>query len=239
MADQQPDDADRVPSPDPPSAAGRARRARWPAALVLVWAVLAVTDLAFILPSGASRAGAPAPRGTAVPGHGRTHSPQPAGSTSASPSPASSPRTLVPVSATAFGPSGTASGDNPSHAALAIDASTATAWQTDWYASAAFGNLQTGTGLLIDMGRPVRITRVRINLGTARGANLIVRTEKTPAPPGEQGQAGASDAGGTVRLTLARPKRARYLLIWLTLLPPDSAGTFQGGIYNVTITGTP
>jgi hypothetical protein len=31
--------------------------------------------------------------------------------------------------------------------------------------------------------------------------------------------------------------RARYVLIWFTLLPPDSAGTFQAVVYNVTISG--
>ena len=41
-----------------------------------------------------------------------------------------------------------------------------------------------------------------------------------------------------MRLRLSRPKRARYLLIWFTLLPPDSAGTFQVSVYNLVIMGT-
>jgi len=51
--------------------------------------------------------------------------------------------------------------------------------------------------------------------------------------------ASASDAGGTLKLNSARPERARYLLIWFTLLPPDSSGTFQASIYNVRLEGTP
>jgi eukaryotic-like serine/threonine-protein kinase len=68
--------------------------------------------------------------------------------------PAVAAQALTPVSATAFGPLGESDGDNPELARLAIDASPATAWHTQWYATAAFGNLKPGTGLLLDMGRP-------------------------------------------------------------------------------------
>jgi hypothetical protein len=53
----------------------------------------------------------------------------------------------------------------------------------------------------------------------------------------DQVQATASDVGGSVYLTLAVPQRARYLVIWLTLLPPDSAGTYREGIYNIQVKG--
>lgn len=52
---------------------------------------------------------------------------------------------VTPASAQAFGPTGYGSGDNSRVAALAIDDSSATAWQTSWYRSAHFGNLQDGT----------------------------------------------------------------------------------------------
>ena len=99
--------------------------------------------------------------------------------------------------------------------------------------------MKAWTGLLIDMGHAVRITGVRVLLGSTRGANLAVRTEKAPSPATDESQATASDAGGAVRLRLSRPKRARYLLIWFTLLPPDQAGTFQVSVYNIALTGTP
>jgi hypothetical protein len=49
--------------------------------------------------------------------------------------------------------------------------------------------------------------------------------------------ASAANAGGTVRLRLARPVHARYLLIWFTSLPPDPAGTYQAKVYNVRLRG--
>jgi hypothetical protein len=120
---------------------------------------------------------------------------------------------------------------------MAIDTSTATVWSTDWYRTAHFGGLQPGTGLLIDMGHPVTITSARIILGSARGADLQVRTGKAPALTKMRLQASVSDASGTVQLGLARPHPARYLLIWFTQLPPDSAGTFQASVYDVRVKG--
>jgi hypothetical protein len=211
---------------------------------VLVWLALAIADIVIVAPfSAASRH--PAAR-VAGPGSGAHRNSAPGGPSqsrirkaSLSASPWASPRILVPVSASAFGPSGYGSGDNPRSAALAIDGSAVTGWRTSWYQSAAFGNLQAGTGLLIDMGHPVRITRVRIVLDTARGANLELLTGERPILAKQRVQARVSDAGGSLHLRLARPERARYLLIWFTLLPPDSAGTFQEAIYSVRLTGTP
>lgn len=144
---------------------------------------------------------------------------------------------LVPVRASALGPAGSASGDNASHANLAIDHRTATAWQSDWYRSAAFGNLQSGTGLLIDMGRTVTITSVRIVLGGRPGADLQLLTGTAPERSLMRVQATADEVGGTLSLTMAAPEAARYLVIWFTLLPPDSAGTFQVSVYDVRIEG--
>jgi hypothetical protein len=35
----------------------------------------------------------------------------------------------------------------------------------------------------------------------------------------------------------AQPAHGRYLLIWFTVLPPDSFGTFQASVYNVRVEG--
>jgi hypothetical protein len=73
--------------------------------------------------------------------------------------PSASPgQTLIPVGAAAFGPGG----DNPQLAHLAIGGHYGAGWHTDWYASARLGNLYPGTGLLLDMGRPVTITAVQM-----------------------------------------------------------------------------
>ena len=134
---------------------------------------------------------------------------------------------------------GGSDGDNPELAPLAIDGSPATAWHTQWYATAPFGNLKPGTGLLLDMGRPVTITSAQIILGANTGTEFQLRAGGQPVLADLQPAASATDTGGVVTLRPARPAKARYLLLWLTRLPPDSSGTFQAIIYDVRLHGTP
>jgi len=171
-----------------------------------------------------------------------SHSPQPSPRSASASSPASPPpvatavplTSLKPVSAAAFGPNGTSDGDNSQNASLALSGDPATPWHTSWYTTAHFGNLQTGTGLLLDLGRTVTATSVTIRLGSAQGADLQVRAGTTPGDL--HVVARAAGAGGPVRLSLASHPHVRYLLIWFTRLPPDAAGTYQAYISNVTVT---
>ena len=171
-----------------------------------------------------------------------SHSPLPSPRSASASSPASPPpvatavplTSLKPVSAAAFGPNGTSDGDNSQNASLALSGDPATPWHTSWYTTAHFGNLQTGTGLLLDLGRTVTATSVTIRLGSAQGADLQVRAGTTPGDL--HVVARAADAGGPVRLSLASHPHLRYMLIWFTRLPPDAAGTYQAYISNVTVT---
>jgi cytoskeletal protein RodZ len=167
-----------------------------------------------------------------------------ASTTQASPVVASSPppappRTLTPVSVAAFGPDGTANGDDPQGAAGATGASSASAWYSDWYTTAHFGNLQAGTGLLLDMGRTVTITSVRLSLGHIPGADFQVRAGDTPVLADLHQVASSSGAAGQVQLSLSTPVHARYLLIWFTRLPPDPSGTYQVSVYKIGVRGQP
>jgi cytoskeletal protein RodZ len=141
--------------------------------------------------------------------------------------------------AEAFGPDGLADGDNPQSAAFTITRHSALPWRSQWYATADFGLLKHGTGLLLDMGRRVTISGVRIYLGPYRGATLQLRVGNTATIGGLTAAARASDVGGTVGLRLREPARARYLLIWFTLLPPNGAGQFQASVYRVVVYGRP
>jgi len=158
---------------------------------------------------------------------------------------ASRPATPAPIRplpiarAEAFGPDGLADGDNPQSAAFAISRHSALPWRSQWYATADFGLLKHGTGLLLDMGRRVTISSVRIYLGPYGGANLQLRVGDTATVEGLKAVARASGAGGAVSLRLRVPARARYLLIWFTLLPPNGAGQFQASVYRVVVYGRP
>ena len=194
-------------------------------------------------PAGADPAG----RGTSSPSPTPTPSPSPTSTPSPSPAPAHSTaapappvvpvQVLTPVKAAAFGPGGTAAGDNPRRAAAVIDGSHATAWRSDWYTTAAFGNLKRGTGLLLDMGRRVTITSAQIVLGAIPGADVQLRAGNVPALADLREVASAADAGGTVRIRLTAPARAKYVLIWFTRLPPDGTGTFRASVYDIHLHG--
>jgi len=227
------------------------RRVRWTAFLaVLVLAVLGFAGYKFV--AGASRtqhaaAGShPSPGGPgsappasapAVQGSSAQVSSAPA--TTAPPASASPivVQALAPSSVAAFGPEGLANGDDPQGAALAIAGNPARPWISQWYATAEFGALKTGTGLLLDMGRTVTVASVRLSLVSRFGADIDLRAGSKPELAWLPRVASAADAGGTVRLQPGTPVQARYVLIWFTRLPPDNAGTYQASVYQMTVQG--
>ena len=228
---------DDITEPIPRVRTRKRSRLNWVAALVLVWLGLAAYDLHAGLPHVASAESSarahPHPVTHRHAGHVRQAPPAPKTAT-----PGAVPaRTLTPVSAAAFGPSSAGQGDAPQLAPLAIDGNPATAWHTDWYATAHFGNLYAGTGLLLDMGRPMTITAASITLGPAHGASFQLRIGAEPVLADLPSAAQAGGPGGVVHLRPATPAHGRYVLIWFTSLPPDPAGTFQASVYDVRLEG--
>jgi hypothetical protein len=146
------------------------------------------------------------------------------------------PQVLAPVNATAFGPDGTTDGDNPQLASEVLT-DPARGWTSDWYTTAQFGDLKTGTGLVLDMGRPVTVTAAQVTLGAQSGADLQLRGGT--AVSDLTAFAGATDAGGSVDLALSKPVLTQYVLLWFTSLPPDDAGTYQVAVHEITILGEP
>jgi cytoskeletal protein RodZ len=225
------------------------RRVRWTGLLaVLVLAVLGFASYKFASGVGTTQRAAadtsPQPsrggQATAAPSvtpsvqastvQPSTGQARPTATPSASPVPAGA---LTPAGVAAVGPNG---GDDPQNAALAISGNPATPWRTDWYTTPSFGNLYAGTGLLLDMGRMVTISSVRLSLGLP-GADLQLRAGGTPVLADLHTVATSTGAGRTVQFSLASPAHARYLLIWFTKLPPDNAGTYQGSVYRITVRG--
>ena len=223
------------------------RRVRWTAALaVIVLGVLGFASYKFAAGVGHDRhhAAVTTPRPVqSQPAAVDTTSSTPPATPSPSPSPSPTPtpvaaRVLTPASVAAFGPSGTSDGDNPQIATRAISADAATPWYTDWYSTPDI-NGHPGTGLLLDMGRTVTITSVRLSLGRGSGASLQLRAGATPVLTSLRQVATSTGATGTVKLSLAAPVHARYLLIWFTTLPPDTSGTYQASLYGITVQGQP
>jgi len=228
------------------------RRVRWTAILAaLVLAVLGFASYKFVSGVGRSQpAAATSPRPS--PAGGNTNPPASAPAVQGSSaqasatqsSPVASPSTaspaavqaLAPASVAAFGPAGLADGDDAQGAAQAIGGDPAQPWISQWYATAHFGALKQGTGLLLDMGRPVTVASVRLSL-VYSGADIQLRAGSKPVPDWMPRVANASNAGGTALLRPGSPVRVRYVLVWFTKLPPDNAGTYRAGVYRITVQG--
>jgi hypothetical protein len=144
------------------------------------------------------------------------------------------------ASVVAVGPDGTADGDNPGLVSKILAANPGQPWSTQWYATPEFGNLRSGTGVLLDMGKTVTVRDVQLVLGSEPGADVQVRVGNSGPFLDLPAVASAAGAGGTVRLTATAPAKGRYVLVWFTKLPPNGQpGQYQVDVYSVTVTGTP
>jgi len=162
---------------------------------------------------------------------------------------------LKPASDSTFNIYGTPPGntENESTAPYAIDGSPSTAWTTSYYFDHAnFGGLKPGTGLLIDMGKEVRLSQVEvlfssqgpttaeIYLGNSTATSKSALSNFTLVSP-------SASASGDHNFPVTSQATGRYVLIWLTSVPQlpktpsgmSSAHTyFEGQVYNVVIRGS-
>jgi hypothetical protein len=141
-------------------------------------------------------------------------------------------------SVAAFGPEGLSDGDNPGIASRVLGKSTGQPWYSQWYATPEFGDLRSGTGILLDMGDTVTVADVRLVLGSEPGADVQVHVGDSPYLVNQPPAASARDVGGTVRMAATAPATGRYVLIWFTRLPPDTAGHYRVSVYSAAVDGT-
>jgi hypothetical protein len=147
---------------------------------------------------------------------------------------------LRPVSATAFNPGGSA--DDAQDAQYALGGTPGKYWHTEYYYTyPKFGNLKDGTGLLVDMGTSVRLTRVVVQFGsTCCTAADIEIGDGTSSLSSFTTVATSTTAAGASTFTVSSKASGQYVLIWITSLPPLSgqSGKYQAEIYRVTLLGT-
>jgi serine/threonine protein kinase len=165
--------------------------------------------------------------------------------------PAPPVRVLKPLSAGGFDPLSSVANDpgneNTGQARFVIDGDPATAWHTQYYlGNPRFGGLKSGTGLILDMGRPVRLSSVTVSFGAAPGADVAIEVgnSDTRSPAVLRTFTTVSrkaDVGGAVTFPGHGTAAGRYVLIWFTRLPPQtpgSASSYEAEIFNVTVRGT-
>ena len=200
--------------------------------VVVVLVIAAVVATAWVIGTSLHKAGG--------------HKPGATQSAKASTPPAGS-RALAPAGVDTFNILGTDDEDAVA-APLAIDTgsgSLKTAWSTEYYNdNPKFGGLKSGTGLLLDMGRAVRLSRVEVLFGSkcCTTAEIYVGNSnaKSRSALNNFKLVGPSaTASGNHVFSTSGDATGRYVLIWITSLPPKqgSANQFQALIYNVVVRG--
>jgi hypothetical protein len=216
----------RYPAPERSSAS----RALLGVVVVLVIAAVVATALVIgksLQKSGSHKAGGTPPAKASTP---------PAGAT-----------VLTPAGVDTFNILGT-DDEDAAQAQQAIDTgpgSLKTAWNTEYYQdNPKFGGLKSGTGLLLDMGREVRLSQVSVLFGSkccttaeiylgnsSAKSRTALNNFKLVAP--------SAAASGNHVYGASGDATGRYVLIWITSLPPKegSANQYQALIYNVVVRG--
>jgi serine/threonine protein kinase len=124
----------------------------------------------------------------------------------------------VKVSLTAlsgYDPDGSG-GEHDSDAPKATDGNPATYWQTEHYATADFGGLKHGVGLVVDAGRSVKLKSVTVTSDTPGFSAQILAGSSTSGPFAQDSAVRTIGASATFPL---RGATDRYYVIWVTQLP--------------------
>ena len=193
--------------------------------IVLVLAAVGVTAWAI---SRSVHSGAPARAGLSQPSSGTASS-------------AAAAAALKPVSANVFSVNGNP--DDPGEAQYAIAPSPGHFWHTDYYLNhPKFGNLPDtpGMGLILDMGKQVRLSQLTVQFGTSCCADVSIEIGNSNASSLSNftSVATSTQAVGNTTFNVSSTASGRYVLIWITSLPPLSGNKYQAQIYDVTIRGT-
>jgi hypothetical protein len=112
------------------------------------------------------------------------------------------------------------------------------AWRTQTYASADFGNLKDGVGLLLDLGGAKQVGRVTLNVdGGPIAVELRAGDSGSTSASGYQRVATDPSASGSTTFTVKGDAEHRYWLIWVTRLA-SAGGGYRAVLENPTVFGS-
>jgi eukaryotic-like serine/threonine-protein kinase len=133
------------------------------------------------------------------------------------------------VASNAYDPEGDGQ-ENDELVANATDGNPSTDWHTEHYHSAAFGNLKSGVGLVLDARTPVRPTSLTVESSTP-GFTADIKAGASSNGPFDT-VSSSSEVGSRTTFHLSVDPARRYYLIWITSLPAD---TLRAAVNEVTI----
>ncbi|MFD3531442.1 protein kinase family protein [Streptomyces sp. NPDC058664] len=147
------------------------------------------------------------------------------------------PKPIAIESATDFDPLGNGA-ENGQVIENAYDGDPSTSWHTVKYESAELGNLKSGVGLVLDLGKAQEISSVELSFTGHTSVQLrTAPSDASSAPYTPDGFTTQTSGDGTdVPLKLTKPVTTRYLLVWLTKLPAADGG-FRGRLTEIKVMG--
>jgi putative peptidoglycan lipid II flippase len=92
-------------------------------------------------------------------------------------------------------------------------------------------------GLLLDLGAPRPVSAVDLRL-LGNGTDVAILATDNPAkePSTMRSLAEVTGTGNAIVLRWPRPVTTRYLIVWLTAIPPQGT-RYQGGVAEVKVLG--
>lgn len=143
---------------------------------------------------------------------------------------------VKPVAATVFSPGGEP--DNPASAALAIDGSPGTAWETDVYHDPVpFPGFKSGVGLLVQLPQPTVVGAVNVDV-PSNGTKIQIRSSSTATPGKLEDTAVLSQptamhpGHNTIQVNASSP--TQYVLVWIPTLGTTN-GQSRSSLSEVTV----
>jgi hypothetical protein len=165
---------------------------------------------------------------------GDARSTSPAASASAS---SSAPQPGQPVAirgAAVYDPFGDGQPENDNEVPQSFDGNPTTAWNTLQYRAAALGNLKPGVGVVYDLGSPQALASATITTSLP-GATMEVRVgDQSHGSLDSYQVAGSATVTGSTDIRFTKPVTGRYVLVWITKLPPVPAG-FQANVAELVL----
>ncbi|MEU3234256.1 protein kinase family protein [Streptomyces violaceoruber] len=135
-----------------------------------------------------------------------------------------------------YDPFGSDGSEYPENVGKAYDGDPGTYWQTSHYASADFGRLKPGVGIVVDLGKVQQVGKVALTFGGDTSVELRSAGATDSEPQSFEGyQKIAGGNGTTVDLKPDKAVKTRYLLVWLTTLPVTD-GQFRGRVADIKVT---
>lgn len=128
----------------------------------------------------------------------------------------------------------------PENVPLTYDGDENTQWTTYEYYDPMDVQGKNGVGFWVDLGKPVEVGSVELTSLLGQGTDLELYTapqNATAAPTELEGWtrfSQANDVGSSDKLTVEEPVQTRFVLVWITELPPDDE-SFRGGVGEIVV----